>query len=366
MRAPATRSALALLAGALGPVARIRAQSAPIWTVNATPVTAIGLVDGPADQELAGVSGARRLRDGRVVIANGKPLELRIYDAHGTLLRRIGRTGDGPGEFRGRLDLLPVGGDSLLVYDQGSQRVSLFGLDGKLWHEWPASDEGSPRGQLVLFRRSFAGGIPANLTGCLRQLLAALPVPPPPALRDIVSSGGGHFLVRVGGAASWTAYTAGGTIEGALRTPARFEVYEATRDVLVGKALLEDDVEQVQVLKVNALAAAGRPDVCVGRVDSFPPAPKSERLDQFKRAMTAAQTAGEMAYSYYARYVSTADSLPALHDKLPADAVFRIVRATKQGWVGVLFDKRSTLVCVTGLGAETLGGWADGHTRCSE
>jgi hypothetical protein len=357
---------LALLAGTLVSVSRIEAQAAPTWSVNPRPVTAIGLVNGPADQELAYVSGARRLRDGRVVIANGKPIELRIFDAHGTLVRRIGRTGDGPGEFRGRLDLLPAGGDSLLVYDQGSQRLSLFGLDGKLWHEWPASEAGSPRGQLILFRRSFAGGIPANLTGCLHQLLSALPVLPPPALREVVSSGGGHFLVRVNGAASWTAYTARGAVEGALRTPARFEVYEATRDLLVGKALLEDDVEQVQVLKVNAPAAAGSPDACVGRVDTFPPAAQSERVDQFKRAMTAAITAGEMAYSNYARYLSTVDSLPGFRDKIPADAVFRILRATNRGWAGALFDKRSTLVCVMGLAGETLGGWADGRTRCSE
>ncbi|HEY8062044.1 MAG TPA: hypothetical protein VID74_04560 [Gemmatimonadales bacterium] len=366
MRAPITRSALLLLTGSLAPVAGLHAQAAPTWSVNPHPVTAIGLVDGPADQELAGVSGARRLRDGRVVIANGKPLELRVYDAHGTFLRRIGRTGDGPGEFRGRLDLLPAGGDSLLVYDQVTQRLSLFGPDGKLWHEWPASDEGSPRGQLILFRRSFAGGVPANLTGCLRQVLTALPVPPPPALREVVSSGDGHFLVRVNGVASWTAYTARGTVEGTLRTPARFEVYEATRDMLVGKALLEDDVEQVQVLKVSAPAATGAPDACVGRVDSFPPAAKSERVAQFRRAMTAAITAGEMAYSNYARYVSTLDSLPALRDKLPPDAVFRVLRAAKSGWAGALFDKRSTLVCVMALADATLAGWSDGRTGCSE
>jgi len=364
VRALVTRSALGLLAVAGGSVGQIEAQSAPTWSVNSQPVTAIGLVDGPADQELAGVSGARRLRDGRVVIANGKPLELRIYDAHGTLLRRIGRTGDGPGEFRGRLDLLPSGGDSLLVYDQGTQRLSLFGLDGKLWHEWPASEEGSPRGQLILFRRSFAGDVPANLTGCLRQLLTRVPVPPPPALREVVSTGSGHFLVRTYGTATWTAYTAKGVIEGALHTPARFEVYEATRDVLVGKALLEDDVEQVQVLKVSA-PAAGSPDACVGRVDSFPAA-RSERADQFRRTMTAALTAGEMAYSNLARYVSTVDSLPGFRDKLPPDAVFRILRATTRGWAGVLFDTRSTLVCVMGLAGETPGGWADGRTRCSE
>jgi hypothetical protein len=366
MRAPITRSALALLAGALGPAVRIEAQAAPTWSVNPQPVTAIGLVDGPVDQELAGVSGARRLRDGRVVIANGKPLELRMYDAHGTLLRRIGRTGDGPGEFRGRLDLLPAGGDSLLVYDQGSQRLSLFGLDGKLWHEWPASDEGSPRGQLILFRRSFAGGVPANLTGCLRQVLTSVPTPAPPAIRQVVSMGDGHFLLRVDDGALWTAYTARGAVEGVLRMPSRFEVYGATRDVIVGKALLEDDVEQVQVLRVTAPPAAPQPEACVGRVDSFPPAAKSERVDQFKRTMIAAQTAGELAYSNYARYVSTVDSLPGFRDKLPPDAVFRILRTTSRGWAGALFDRRSTLMCVMGLAGEALGGWSDGRIKCSE
>ena len=162
------------------------------------------------------------------------------------------------------------------------------------------------------------------------------------------------------------AYTARGAVEGVLRTPARFEVYEATRDLLVGKALLEDDVEQVQVLKVNAPAAGGSPDACVGGVDSFPPATKSERVDQFKRTMTAALTAGEMAYSNLARYVSTVDSLPGFRDKMPTDAVFRILRATNRGWAGALFDRRSTLVCVMALAGETLGGWSDGRTRCSE
>ena len=150
-----------------------------------------------------------------------------------------------------------------------------------------------------------------------------------------------------------------------MRTPLRFEVYQATRDLILGKALLEDDVEQVEVLKVNAPVSGAQPDACVGQVDSFPAA-RSERVDQFKRAMTAALTAGEMAYSNYARYVSNVDSLPGLHDKLPPEATFRILRATNRGWAGALFDKRSTLVCVMGLAGETLGGWADGRIRCSE
>jgi hypothetical protein len=103
----------------------------------------------------------------------------------------------------------------------------------------------------------------------------------------------------------------------------------------------------------------------VGRTDSFPAA-RSERVDQFKRTMTAALTAGEMAYSNLARYVSTVDSLPGFRDKLPADAAFRILRATNRGWAGVLFDKRSTLVCVMALSDAAPAGWSDGRTRCSE
>ena len=259
MRAPITRFAFwySWLESS-GSVRRIEAQATPTWSVNATPITAIGVVDGPADQELAGVSGARRLRDGRVVIANGKPLELRIYDAHGTMLRRIGRTGHGPGEFSGRLDLLPAGGDSLLVYDKETQRLSLFGTDGKLWHEWPASDEGSPRGQQM----SLPSIVRRRCAGQSHRLPA--PVADRHAGSAAASASRGRVDRRRPFSGSRQRCRVVDRIHGSWRRrrsapySARFEVYEATRDLLVGKALLEDDVEQVQVLKVNAPPAAGQ------------------------------------------------------------------------------------------------------------
>ncbi|HEX6038706.1 hypothetical protein [Longimicrobium sp.] len=49
-----------------------------------------------------------------------------VFGPNGQVQRRIGRDGEGPGEFRsfGTIDLLP--GDSLFVFDQQQQRVTVF------------------------------------------------------------------------------------------------------------------------------------------------------------------------------------------------------------------------------------------------
>jgi len=261
--------------------------------------------------------------------------------------------------------LLPAGGDSLLIYDQGNERMFLFGTDGKLLHEWPENASGSPRGQIVLYRQSFARSVAPSLTGCLREALAALPPVVIPAFREVYPDGVGHYLVRLDGSANWTAFSSQGRAVGTLHMPPRFEVYQIGRDYVVGKALLEDDIEQVQVLSVGIPRSSASREVCAGKTDSFPDA-RSARADEFRTALRAAMTAGEMAYSNYARYVSSIDSLPQLKDKIPAGAMFRGLRATNRGWAAVLFDKRSTLVCVFALSDATLMGWADGRIKCSE
>ena len=55
--------------------ATISAQTS--WPLGVTPLFVVGGPDTGPDRELNRVSGALRLPDGRVVIANGKPLELR-------------------------------------------------------------------------------------------------------------------------------------------------------------------------------------------------------------------------------------------------------------------------------------------------
>jgi hypothetical protein len=72
----------------------------------------IGTVGRAGDQ-----SGVVLLDDGRIVVADGSANEIRVYDARGARLSTLGRTGDGPGEFRGVRGITAFGRDSLLAWD---------------------------------------------------------------------------------------------------------------------------------------------------------------------------------------------------------------------------------------------------------
>jgi hypothetical protein len=101
------------------------------WTISAEPQLDIGVAEGAAEYQLYRASSAVRLSDGRVVVANGGTNELRFYDRDGSHLMSVGRTGEGPGEFRDlqRVWLLP--GDSLLAYDFFPSRLSVFTSSGE-------------------------------------------------------------------------------------------------------------------------------------------------------------------------------------------------------------------------------------------
>lgn len=70
--------------------------------------------------------------DGRIYTAHPQENAIRVHDAEGRPVGRIGRAGEGPGEFR---SLGPIGilGDTLLwALDYGTYRFSFFDLDGTL------------------------------------------------------------------------------------------------------------------------------------------------------------------------------------------------------------------------------------------
>src|SRR5690606_34722318 len=52
--------------------------------------------------------------------------QLRFYDAEGRFLDAYGRPGSGPGEFRSMLWARAYRGDSLAVWDQGTQRLTVI------------------------------------------------------------------------------------------------------------------------------------------------------------------------------------------------------------------------------------------------
>ena len=100
------------------------------WEISAEPILSIGTLDGEEAYQLFQVRTATRLADGRVLVANGGTSEIHVFDASGTHLDTWGREGEGPGEFTRLSSVGPWPGDSLMAWDRGQRRISIFDLEG--------------------------------------------------------------------------------------------------------------------------------------------------------------------------------------------------------------------------------------------
>ena len=109
-----------------------------------SPVLTIGR-EGDPDYEFVSVEAAYRLPTGGIAVADSRTPFLRVFDEEGRLLRKLGREGAGPGEFRSVHTLL-VAGDTLLAYDWNLRRITRYLATGRLLGTQPvrtASDYGS-------------------------------------------------------------------------------------------------------------------------------------------------------------------------------------------------------------------------------
>lgn len=117
MRRPAIVAALVLL---LGAGCAPSDSSAPegttaTWTVSGEPRFAIGGTDMRENYQLFRVRGATMLSDGRLVVGNSGSSELRYFSSDGDYLSASGGDGEGPGEMRSLMEIVPLDGDSLLT-----------------------------------------------------------------------------------------------------------------------------------------------------------------------------------------------------------------------------------------------------------
>jgi len=69
--------------------------------------------------------------NGRYYVPDRRQGHIAVYDGEGVFLERIGRSGDGPGEFRS-LTLQRISGDTISVFDFHNQRTTLLDLEGEL------------------------------------------------------------------------------------------------------------------------------------------------------------------------------------------------------------------------------------------
>ena len=96
------------------------------WTIDTTDVVKIGLLDGPEEYIFGRIGGVLITPEGHIMVGDALFKELRLFDEKGQFVRRVGREGEGPGEFDGITGLLRMDGDTIAVTDQSNQRVDLL------------------------------------------------------------------------------------------------------------------------------------------------------------------------------------------------------------------------------------------------
>lgn len=101
------------------------APSGPADTLHARPVATIGAEEGAAEMMFGSISSIAVDEVGRIYVADAMAGDVRVYTPEGRFVERIGREGDGPGEFR-----RPTGlafGPSINLYVRDDTRVQRFG-----------------------------------------------------------------------------------------------------------------------------------------------------------------------------------------------------------------------------------------------
>lgn len=111
-----------------GPAHPLTAQVT--WTVDRAPLLDVPGLGADGKVIFGYAAGAMRLADGALLIADRAENAVRLVDGAGKLVRTIGRTGDGPGEFRSIISAVGCGSDSLLIWDLRSNRGSMVSAGG--------------------------------------------------------------------------------------------------------------------------------------------------------------------------------------------------------------------------------------------
>lgn len=107
---------------------RVDPESATTWSLSTEPSVSIGERGGP-DYELYRVADALFLADGGIVVVNGGSNELRFFDDRGQFLKSYGGSGRGPGEFQALSGAHAVSPDTIVAWDFGLRRASLFSIE---------------------------------------------------------------------------------------------------------------------------------------------------------------------------------------------------------------------------------------------
>ena len=117
--------------------------SAALLALSAAPVTAQDTervhLSNPDQfpEPFSSIRGLRELSDGRLLISDGLEQAVRWVDFEHQRTQQVGRSGQGPGEYRMPGTLLPLPGDSTLLVDFGNIRMTVIDPDGRFGASTP-------------------------------------------------------------------------------------------------------------------------------------------------------------------------------------------------------------------------------------
>ena len=99
--------------------------------VSEEPILMVGEIEGDENLMFSTIRGLGRLSDGSVAAIDRTSREVRVFAPDGRHLVTMGRSGDGPGEFRSAWFVWVLPGDTLWIGDYRPWRYNVFTRDGQ-------------------------------------------------------------------------------------------------------------------------------------------------------------------------------------------------------------------------------------------
>lgn len=87
------------------------------WHVDPKPTLDIGGATGADEYLFTRIEGLARMSDGRILVADQRMIDVRVFDATGKFVMHVGQKGRGPGEYSHPYWAGVARGDTIYVYD---------------------------------------------------------------------------------------------------------------------------------------------------------------------------------------------------------------------------------------------------------
>lgn len=350
----------------------------PVQIVG-TPRLEIGELEGGGVQTLDLVADVEPLGKDRLIVVDRAASTLLVFDRSGERVAALGRSGDGPGEFRSPGVTL-LRGDTLWVGDEADRTITRLRTDGSYLDEMRGEevhgDDRFPLGAVVWGRVIVEGVLDPQVRARAEATVSGMSFPTDGAgvrLARTAEAGGLWVREDPGGVddpALWIRVSAEGTATGIVELPARFDPLWIGSEEIVGRWRGDFDVHYVRSYQLEATDRTAPAPFWTRGSASAPRLAGVERDSMYSALkMTAKDVATAQEIHYAERGTYTTDLASALaaadvtlHDGISATAL----SADSRGHRVVLSAAGFDALCVLSMGNASFSGVYPGAIACGD